>query len=134
MPQFALTITPRSYELDALGHVNNNSISAWLEVVRTRLFEEVAAAESGGAGFGWVLASLHIDFARETFYGHDVEARVVDVRPGNSSVTIDCEMYQRGEKTVFGRAVMVHLDPDSGSSSPMPAAVRSRFASYAAPA
>jgi acyl-CoA thioester hydrolase len=131
MKTFSITITPRSYELDALGHVNNNAISAWLEVARTRLFEAIAAA-GGGAGFGWLLASLHVDFLRETVYGHDVEIRVADVSLGNSSATIDCLMFQRGEKVVSGRAVMVHLDPETGRPARMPDAVRQRFADYSA--
>jgi acyl-CoA thioester hydrolase len=131
MKTFSLTITPRSYELDALGHVNNNSISAWLEVARTNLFEEIAATE-GGDGFGWLLASLHVDFLRETVYGHDVEIRIADVSLGNSSATIDCEMFQRDEKIVSGRSVMVHLDPETGRPARMPDGVRQRFAEYSA--
>ncbi len=33
MQEFATIITPRLYETDAMGHINNATIAAWFEVV-----------------------------------------------------------------------------------------------------
>ncbi len=108
MKHFAVTITPRFYETDALGHINNASIAAWFEVARTRLLEQVGAHEA--MPNNWVLASVHIDYVDETFYGSDVAIDISSITAGNSSLTIDCEMRQDERLTVRGRAVLVHFD------------------------
>jgi acyl-CoA thioester hydrolase len=131
--QFSVNITPRSYETDALGHINNNAISCWLEVARVRLLETVGA-EVGSKGIGWVLASLHIDFLAETHYGADVDVQIVDVSTGSSSLTIDYELFQRGINTVRARAVMVHLDFVEKNSLPIADELRVCFARYSAEA
>ena len=83
MTEFAVTITPRFYETDALGHINNAAIAAWFEVARISFLESL---DPGGAGAGkdWVLASIKLDFVAETYYGADVSARIVGARPGNT--------------------------------------------------
>ena len=91
------------------------------------------ALESLGAGMGlmnWVLASIKIDFQSETFYGSDVVATVTGMRPGNTSLTIDCQMTQDGRNTAFGRAIMVHLGEESGGPAPIPDALREILAEY----
>ncbi|NQY02602.1 MAG: hypothetical protein HRT76_04950 [Halieaceae bacterium] len=82
---FTLTITPRFYETDGVGHINNVSIAGWFETAIT---------------------------------------------PGNSSLTVDCQMTQQGRNTAFGRAVMVHLDRDGGGTAPMPQEMRERLSGY----
>ncbi|MEH6519338.1 MAG: hypothetical protein V7711_15280 [Pseudomonadales bacterium] len=47
LQEFAITITPRMYETDAMGYINNVTIAAWFEVVRVRFLETVSAATSG---------------------------------------------------------------------------------------
>jgi len=128
MPElFTITISPRYYETDGLGHINNVSLSGWFETARIR------AMESLGGELGllqWLLASIKIDFQGETFYGEDVTATITAMRPGNTSLTIDCQMTQGGRKTAFGRAVMVHLAEAGGAPSPLTAELRSAVENY----
>ncbi len=126
MPQHSVTITPRFYETDALGHINNASIAAWFEVARITFVESLSEAGSASAN-SWILASLKIDFIAETFYGSDVIATVTGATAGNSSLTITCEMSQGGKLTVRGTAVLVHMDPDSKSPSRIPDGLRERL-------
>ena len=127
MPLHALTITPRFYETDALGHINNASIAAWFEVARIS-FVESLGEEGTESTMHWVLASLQIDFVAETFYGSDVIATVTEARAGNSSLTIVCEMSQGGKLTVRGTAVLVHLDAASKAPLRIPEGLRERLA------
>jgi acyl-CoA thioester hydrolase len=124
---FSFELSPRYYETDGLGHINNVSLSGWFETARIR------ALESLGAGMGlmnWVLASIKIDFQGETFYGSNVVATVTGMRPGNTSLTIDCQMTQDGRNTAFGRAIMVHLGGEGGSPAPIPDELRAVLAEY----
>ena len=128
MPQlFTLTITPRFYETDGVGHINNVSIAGWFETARIRAMESLGAE---GELMHWVLASIKIDFQSETFYGEEVTATVPAITPGNRSLTVDCQMTQQGRNTAFGRAVMVHLDRDGGGTAPMPQEMRERLSGY----
>lgn len=127
MPKHSLTITPRFYETDALGHINNASIAAWFEVARITFLESLGN-QTAASSVNWVLASLQIDFIAETFYGTDVIATVTDATAGNSSLTVCCEMLQGGKLTVRGKAVLVHLDTQSKRPSRIPDSLRVRLA------
>ncbi|MEE4146110.1 MAG: thioesterase family protein [Halieaceae bacterium] len=126
MSLHSVTISPRFYETDALGHINNASIAAWFEVARITFVESLgeAAAEST---MHWILASLQIDFVAETFYGTDVIATITEARAGNSSLTILCEMSQGGKLTVRGTAVLVHLDAATKIPSRLPELLRQKL-------
>ncbi|MFK7733424.1 MAG: acyl-CoA thioesterase [Pseudomonadales bacterium] len=112
MQPFTITLTPRLYETDVMGHINNASIAAWFEVVRVRFLESLV---DGGPAHGknWTLASVHIDFRGETFYGEDVIASITEAKVGRTSLTLDCAMAQGERQTVEGRAVMVQWDPET---------------------
>ncbi len=127
MPYHTLTITPRFYETDALGHINNASIAAWFEVARITFIESLEK-QAAASSVNWILASLQIDFIAETFYGTDVIATVTDATAGNSSLMVTCEMTQGGKLTVRGKAVLVHLDTESKRPSRIPDSLREKLA------
>jgi acyl-CoA thioester hydrolase len=129
--RFSVNITPRFYETDALGHINNAAIAAWFEVARIRFLESLGENRPETAA-DWVLASIHIDFLRETFYGSSVEAVITGAEVGNSSITVLCDMMQNGHVTVRGRAVLVHRDPVARRSTPVPDDLRRQVAAYRA--
>ena len=131
MENFSITISPRFYETDALGHINNASIAAWFEVARVKFLESLGENRPETAS-DWVLANVHIDFVLETFYGRDVEAVITGVEIGNTSMTVLCEMSQSGEVTVRGRAVLVHRDPQARQSTRVPDELRREVAAYLA--
>lgn len=126
MTPFSIVLTPRFYETDALGHINNAAIAAWFEVVRIQWLESLTGGAVGGEN-SWVLASIKLDFIAETFYGDNVTACVVGATAGNSSLTVDCEMRQRDRLTVRGTAVLVHLDLDNKQPLRLPDSLRSKL-------
>ncbi len=126
MSLHAITIGPRFYETDALGHINNAAIAAWFEVSRIAFLESLGESDAASA-FSWVLASLQIDFVAETFYGSDVTATVTRAAVGNSSLTVVTEMTQDGRLTVRGTAILVHLDRADKKPSRIPQRLRERL-------
>ena len=126
MKDFAVTITPRFYETDALGHINNIAITAWFEVLRVRLLESLGSGAASVAK-NWVLASIALDYIDETFYGSDVTMKVVELGVGNSSLKIQCQMMQGERLTVRGMAVLVHLDIDTKQPRRIPDELRERI-------
>jgi acyl-CoA thioester hydrolase len=128
LKEFFVTIAPRFYETDALGHINNASIAAWFEVVRIRYLESLIDANPGAAR-DWMLASIQIDFVAETFYGKDVVAKITGATVGNSSLSVLCEMYQEDRLTIRGKSVLVYMDTAAKSSVRIPDSLREMIAS-----
>jgi acyl-CoA thioester hydrolase len=132
MQEFVYTISPRLYETDAMGHINNATIAAWFEVVRVEFLKTLVAPGSTpekGINKNWILASVHIDFKGETFYGPDVDLKIVDASIGNTSLTVSCEMHQEGRLTVQGEAVVVYMDYDTKTTVRIPESMRERLLS-----
>ena len=127
MHKFSVTITPRFYETDALGHINNASIAAWFEVARIRFLESLGQDGLAGA-MDWILASLQIDFVAETFYGADVTASITEAKVGNSSLTVVCEMTQGDMITARGKAVLVQVDRQTNKPVRVPDRLREELA------
>lgn len=127
MTDFSVSITPRFYETDALGHINNIAITAWFEVARVRFMEAIDATEKT-AEKGWVLAHIAMDYVDETFYGTDVDVAITRAEVGNSSLTMHCEMRQDERLTVKGSAVLVRLDLDSKTKQRVPDSMREAIA------
>ena len=123
MQPVATTITPRFYETDALGHINNATITAWFEVARVRFLESLEQGEPD-ASKNWILASVKVDFLAETFYGSDVTAQIVAASAGNTSLTVEGEMYQNGGQTMRGTAVLVYMDTAAKKPTRVPDAIR----------
>lgn len=127
MQEFSVTIKPRFYETDALGHINNVTIPAWFEIARVGFLEELQGDDPDSAK-NWVLVSLQIDFKAETFYGSDVIVNITEASAGNSSLNVSCEMFQSGKLTVSGKAVLVYLGPQGKSPVRIPDRFREALA------
>lgn len=119
-----ITIQPRFSETDALGHINNVAISAWVEFGRTRLLGHLAAASEVAAPESWVVVSVLIEFVAESFFGEDVTLKTTGIHFGNTSMTVECELWQGGRLTVRGKSVLVHRDPETGEKKTIPDALR----------
>lgn len=126
MQEFSITIAPRFYETDALGHINNAAIAAWLEIVRMKFIESRCDPGAYRAQ-NWILVSLQIDFMAETFFGSDVSARVTGVEVGNTSLTLLCELSQGDKVGVRGKAVLVYVDRHSRKPQRVPEPLRGRL-------
>lgn len=126
MHNFSVTIEPRFYETDALGHINNASIAAWLEIVRMKFIASLCTDGSYEAQH-WILASLHIDFVAETFFGDDVIGRVAAVQVGNTSLSVFCEMHQCAKLTVKAKAVLVFMDDKTRAPVRVPEFLRKQL-------
>ena len=122
---FSQTLSPRFYETDALGHINNMSIAGWLEVSRTGFIASLA--RSGGASVDaedWALASVQIDYLEETFFGTDVDLKVTAATIGNTSLTLTSEVWQAGRRTVSAKATLVHFDVAKKAKKRIPDSLR----------
>ncbi len=131
-PGLRITITPRFYETDALGHINNNALSGWFEAARAHYLRKVTGYQRA-VDAPWVLAAIRMEFLRETQFDADASVAVRPVRLGNTSVTIAGSIHQNGELAVRGEAVMVHMDRAAGKPARIPPGARRQLAQDSAP-
>lgn len=82
---FTLSITPRFYETDAFGHINNTVITGWFETAREpvfRLFNPSMEIKN----LPLILARVEVDFVAQIYYGADIEIKTWIEQIGNSSL------------------------------------------------
>ncbi len=121
---FELTVTPRFYETDAFGHVNNTVVTGWFETARTPLFEVFYKEGADAASLPLILARIEVDFVGQIYYGSDVLLRTGIERLGNSSFVVLHQAWQSGKLVARGKAVQVHFEHDKQASSPIPQHLR----------
>ena len=89
-------ITPRFTDTDALGHVNNVSISAWFEAARRPLFE-LFIPDLSPQKWNLIIARVEVDYLGQTYFEYEVTIKSYFEKIGNSSMTLVQEVFQNDE-------------------------------------
>lgn len=114
-----LTLTPRFYETDAFGHINNTVVAGWFETGRASVFQ-IFADHERASHMPLILARIEVDFVGQIYYGTDVEIRTGIGELGKSSFEVLQEAWQHGKLVARGRAVQVYFDHQTQRSAPLP--------------
>ena len=106
-------------DLDGYAHVNHAVYVTYLEEVRDEWLATTLAP--GRDGWDHFLVHLEIDYRRQLTHGDDeVIARIEAASLGTSSVTTREEIRTTdGELVAEASAVVVAVDPSSGTSRPL---------------
>lgn len=129
---FSLAITPRFYETDAFGHVNNTVLTGWFEAARAPLFE-IFSVDGDIATLPLILARVEVDFVAQTYYGQEVLIQTAIERIGNSSFVVAQQAWQNHQVVARGKAVQVYFDHHTQASAPLPEALREALLGHSAP-
>jgi len=115
-------------DLDGYAHVNHAVYVTYLEEVRDEWL--AATLAPGGDGWDHFLVHLEIDYRRQLTHGDDeVVARIEAVSLGTSSITTREEIRTADDEIVAdASAVVVAVDPSSGTSRPLTDDERARLA------
>lgn len=116
---FSLTLSPRFYETDAFGHINNTVINGWFETAREPIFK-IFNPSLEIKSLPLILARTEVDFIAQTYYGSPVEVKTGIERVGNSSFVVYHEAWQNGICIAKGKAVQVYFDFTEQKSGPIP--------------
>jgi len=128
---FSLTVSPRFYETDAFGHINNTVMTGWFETAREpvlRIFSPAFPIR----GLTLILARIEVDFVAQTYYGAEVTIRTSIEKLGTKSFTVLHEAWQKDRVVARGKAVMVAFDFDAQQSAPVPEAQRAELQKHLA--
>ena len=123
---FSVTITPRFYETDAFGHINNTVIAGWFEAGRAPVFQIFTPAMDIQQ-LTLILARIEIDFVAQTHYGHDVTIKTGIERVGNASFVVIQEAWQNDVLVAKGKAVQVYFDFKTQKSDRIPDGQRAQL-------
>jgi acyl-CoA thioester hydrolase len=102
-----VTDTVRFSDQDAVGHVNNVSIAAYVETGRvSHGYQQVHDAVDEDEGF--VLAHLGIDYRRESYFPGEIRVGSRVLRIGRTSYTLGHGVFKDGVCIATARCVLVH--------------------------
>lgn len=130
---FTLTVSPRFYETDAFGHVNNTVVPGWFETAREPLFR-LFCPDMDIKTMNLILARIEVDFVAQIYYGQEVTLKTAIEKIGNSSFVVLHEAWQNGQLAARGKAVQVYFDHGTQKSGPLPEHYRTELAKHIATA
>ncbi len=120
-------LSPRFYETDGLGHINNTVIPKWFETARTPIFK-IFNPELSLKHWNLILRKIDVEFVAQTYHEYPVEVRSWVSHIGKTSFTVSHELWQRGELTATGTAVLVYFDYTAQQKGEIPAHCRAELA------
>ena len=122
-------IEPRFNDTDALGHISNTAFPVWFEQARMPIFRIFNPALQMN-DWPLILARLEIDFKAQSYWAMQVNICTFTGRIGNSSFSVIQQAWQDGTEVARGVAVMIHFDYETGTSQPIPEAIRKKLAEH----
>jgi acyl-CoA thioester hydrolase len=99
----------RFNDLDALGHVNNNSFGIYFESARVG-FMMAAGLRHDPTDPAVVVRHLAIDYLRELHFPADLQVGIGIARIGTTSATLGCGLFKGDICVATSEAVMVRID------------------------
>ncbi|MDO8331388.1 MAG: thioesterase family protein [Fluviicoccus sp.] len=129
---FTTAFSPRFYETDAFGHVNNTVVTGWFETAREPIFR-IFTPDMDIKALSMILARVEVDYVAQIHYGSEVTVNTGIEKIGNSSFTVWHEAFQKGVVVARGRAVQVHFDFAGQKSSPLPEHLRLALEQHLSP-
>ncbi|HEY4219344.1 MAG TPA: thioesterase family protein [Gemmatimonadaceae bacterium] len=118
-------IQVRFADSDALGHINNASFAAYVEVARLDFL-----AALGKSVRSLILANLYIDYRRQVGWDESVHVETHVEKLGNSSMTLIQTVYANGARAADVRSVVVHFDYAANKSQSLTDEMRARLEPY----
>lgn len=120
---FTMMVSPRFYETDAMGHINNTVVPGWFETAREPVFRIFNPSNEINK-LPLILARIEVDFLGQIYYGSDVIINTGVEKIGTASLTIKHEAWQNDKCVARGKAVQVYFDYTTQKSGPIPENMR----------
>ena len=121
-----IPISVRWRDMDSMGHVNNAKYVSYLEEARVRWLVTVPGISLQDR-IAPVVAATNVNYRAPIVWPNDIVVELFVERLGNSSVTIGHRIVGgKDGNTLYsdGNVVVVWMDTQTGSSAPLPEAVR----------
>lgn len=126
-PLFVAELAVRWRDLDAFSHVNNSSYLTYLEEARLQWLGQIPGPWFDDAAMP-VLAASELNYRLPIAWPATLQVELRCERLGNSSLTLAHRIVDAADPARLysdGRVVLVWMNPLTGRSVALPAAVRS---------
>ena len=125
---YTATVPVRLADYDVNGHVNHAVYATYFEIARGKFYDDIVDVSLMAADT--VLAHLELDYHRPVEETDSVSVTMVVDDVGRSSVTIGAEIHDGDAFAATAQAVQVTVDPETGSSRPLPDSWRDRLLEF----
>lgn len=129
---FTTTVSPRFYETDPFGNINNTVVTGWFEAAREPIFR-IFDPEMDVQQLNLILARVEIDYRAQIQYGERVTLRTGIQHIGNASFVVAHEAWQKDQCCARGRAVQVYFNWATRRSERVPDLYRAQLQQHLVP-
>lgn len=129
---YKTNVSLRFIDFDMMGHVNNSVYFTYLEIARTKYWEEIIKWDWKKTGI--VIAHAELDYILPILMGDKIAVHVKTSRIGNSSFDLDYQIVKvRGNEEVIcskGKTVCIAVDYASGKPTSIPDAEKQKMLNF----
>lgn len=119
---FETTVSVRYQDRDMMGHVNNAVYSTYLEEARIEYLTEGLGIEPNELSS--VLAHLELDFEAPLVDAQEATVCLFVTDVGTKSYTFEYGILDGSDTVARAKTVQVWVDPETGTATALPEAVR----------
>lgn len=111
----------RFNDIDMLGHLNNSIYLTFMDLAKTRYFQEVLGGKLEWDKIGVVIVNINCNFCAQTFFDDEIEVETAVVAIGEKSLTVEQRIFSpdSGEVKCECRTVMAGYDMVNHTSAPI---------------
>lgn len=120
----------RFADLDALGHVNNNSYGLYVETARIALWQHILQDNFWKQTHYNLLRAAHTEYHRELHYPNQLELGVRILRLGNSSSEAVVGVFTASGCHATTHSVGVYVNATTHAVETLPESLRQKFAVF----
>lgn len=122
----------RFNDIDVLGHLNNSIYFSFMDLGKTRYFQEALGEKLHWGEFGAVIVNVNCDFCVPTFFDDEIEVETAVTRIGEKSLTLEQRVFSPVDGSVRCRCttVMAGFDMKTLGSRVIPDEWREAFSKY----
>ena len=131
---FSCPVEVRWSDIDAMDHVNNAVLVTYLEVARTKMWDEHFELTSSARDVPFIVARIAVDFRSPIRFGDEVVVRIAVGSLGRTSFTLRYRVEASGRLAAEAESVQVVFDYAAHRPVPLDEAARARLAALTAAA
>jgi thioesterase-3 len=117
---FTTELKVRGFHIDVFGHMNN---ARYLELMEEARWQYVEATQFGGYlkahNWGFAVVNINISYKRPAFAGNIITFKIEVTRMGNSSMTLQQNMYLKGTDTLIATADVTFVVLNLANNKPV---------------
>ncbi|MCM1520058.1 MAG: acyl-CoA thioesterase [Lachnoclostridium sp.] len=116
-----LPIQIRFTDIDSMGHVNNAVYLNYMDLGKTRYFEDVMDGDIDWHNIGVVVVNLNCSYFAQTLYGENIEVLTTINHIGEKSLTMEQRVVNSDtlETKAVCFSIMAGFDRNTAKSAPI---------------